>query len=128
MYQLITKDTNFKGMRLYYSEHKEETFTFTPIIRRIYVRTVRYCDNGLVELICEGVKLAIDPNYIPKDGILSLQSRHIIISTSKQEIARFWKQQIFNNFKVSHFAYNNYDFISRINQYKRCMGLLKKLP
>ena len=127
MYQLITNKTNFKGMKLYYSEYTNNTVYFHPIIRKIYVRTVRYYGDGLVGLICEGMTLPIDVSVIPKNGTLSLQGKNKIISTSKQEIAKFWKKQIFRDFPVSHFAYNNYDFISRINQYKMCMGLLKKL-
>ena len=128
MYQLITNKTNFKGMRLYYSEYLDEQYiVFAPIIKRIYVRTVRYYGDGLVGLICEGMTLTVDVSVIPKNGTLSLQGTNKIISTSKQEIAKFWKKQIFRNFPVSHFAYNNYDFTSRQNQYKMCMALLKKL-
>lgn len=128
MYQLITNKTNFKGMRLYYSEYLDEQYiVFAPIIKRIYVRTVRYYGDGLVGLICEGMTLTVDVSVIPKNGTLSLQGTNKIISTSKQEIAKFWKKQIFRDFQVSHFAYNNYDFTSRQNQYKMCMALLKKL-
>lgn len=127
MYQLITNKTNFKGMSLYYSENIQGGYVFNPIIRKIYVRTVRYYGDGLVDLICEGMVLPIDVSIIPKNGTLSLQGTNKIISTSKQEIAKFWKKQIFRDFPFSHFAYNNYDFTSRINQYKMCMGLLKKL-
>jgi hypothetical protein len=127
MYQLITNRTNFKGMRFYYSEYVYGQFTFGPVIKRIYVRTVRYYDNGLIELICDGIKVHIDGDEIPKNGTISIEGGNKIISTSKQEIAKFWKKQIFRDFPVSHFAYNNYDFTSRINRYKMCMGLLKKL-
>ena len=114
-------------MRLYYSEYTSGTVYFHPIIRRVYVRTVKYYTDGVVELICEGIRLYIDYNLIPKNGTISIEGTNTIISTSKQEIARFWKKQIFRDFPFSHFAYNNYDFTSRINQYKMCMGLLKKL-
>jgi hypothetical protein len=127
MYQLITKDTNFKKMRLYYSEYTNNTVYFRPIIRKLYVRTVKYYTDGVAELICEGMRLYIDYHQIPKNGTISIEGINTIISISKQEIAKFWKKQIFRDFPVSHFAYNNYDFTSRINQYKMCMGLLKKL-
>ena len=127
MYQLITKDTNFKKMRLYYSEYTNNTVYFRPIIRKLYVRTVKYYTDGIAELICEGMRLYIDYHQIPKNGTISIEGTYTIISISKQEIAKFWKKQIFRDFPVSHFAYNNYDFTSRINQYKMCMGLLKKL-
>ena len=127
MYQLITKDTDFKKMKLYYSEYRNDTVYFHPIIRKLYVRTVKYYTDGIAELICEGMRLYIDYDQIPNNGTISIEGKNTIISISKQEIAKFWKKQIFRNFPVSHFAYNNYDFTSRINQYKMCMGLLKKL-
>lgn len=127
MYQLITKDTNFKKMRLYYSEYTNNTVYFHPIIRKLYVRTVKYYTDGIAELICEGMRFCIDYHQIPKNGTISIEGTYTIISVSKQEIAKFWKKQIFRDFPISHFAYNNYDFTSRINRYKMCMGLLKKL-
>ena len=128
MYQLITKDTNFKKMKLYYSEYTNNTVYFHPIIRKLYVRTVRYYTYGLMELVGEGIVIRIHPCDIPEGGTFSVQiGDNKIVSTSKQDIARFWKKQIFRNFPVSHFAYNNYDFTSRINQYKQCLAMLKKL-
>ena len=128
MYQLITNKTNFKGMRLYYSEYLDEQYiVFAPIIKRIYVRAIRYYDNGLIELICDGIKVHIDGGQLPQNGTISIEEKNKILSTSKQEIARFWKKQLFRDFKFSHFAYNNYDFTARQNQYKICMALLKKL-
>ena len=65
---------------------------------------------------------------IPEGGTFSIQiGDNKIVSTSKQDIARFWKRKLFSNFPLSHFAYNNNDFISRQSQYKQCLAMLKKL-
>jgi hypothetical protein len=129
MYQLITKDTNFKKMRLYYSEYQEEyAYYFRPVIRTVYVRTVRYYTYGLMELVGEGIVIRIHPCDIPEGGTFSIQiGDNKIVSTSKQDIARFWKRKLFSNFPLSHFAYNNNDFISRQSKYKQCLAMLKKL-
>ena len=127
MYQLITKDTNFKKMKLYYSEYTRGTVYFHPIIRRVYVRTIVNVSDGVV-LVGEGINILVMNDEIPQEGTISIKfGNDAILSTSKQEIARFWKKQLFRDFKFSHFAYNNYDFTARQNQYKMCMALLKKL-
>jgi hypothetical protein len=105
----------------------EQYIVFAPIIKRIYVRTVRYYTDGVAELICEGIRLYINYSQIPENGTNSIEGINTIISTSKQEIARFWKRKLFRGFPFSHFAYNNYDFITRQNKYEQCLAMLKKL-
>lgn len=146
MYQLITQKTKFKGLYLYYAKYTndniawENTYWFSPVIKRIYIRTQQkgyILDKGYVSdstkeyivLIAEGFHVVFPKDDIPTEGTFSiLIDNDAIISTSKQEVARFLKKKIFKGMRLKEWSYEaNNTYSRRHNQYKKCIEELKKL-
>ena len=139
MYQLITQKTKFKGQYLYYAKYTQndvwgDSYWFSPTVRRIYIRTqlkgyVKDDDKPYVVLIADGGRVAFPENKIPKEGTFSvLIGNDTIISTSKQEVARFFKKAIFKGMTLNGWSCQTSSRCSiRQNKYKKCIEALKKL-
>lgn len=142
MYQLITQKTKFKGQYLYYAKYTNDniawgnSYWFSPVIKRIYIRLQQkgYVSDSTKEyvvLIAEGFHVVFPKDDIPKEGALSIiigKGKNAIISTSKQEVARFLKNKIFEGMRLKEWSYEaNHTFAKRHNQYKKCIEALKKL-
>lgn len=141
MYQLITKKTKFKGLYLYYAKYTNDniawgnTYWFSPVIKRIYIRlqqkrySVSNSTKEYVVLVAEGFHVVFPKDDIPKEGALSiLLGKNAIISTSKQEVARFLKNKIFEGMRLKEWSYEaNNTYSKRHNQYKKCIEVLKNL-
>ena len=140
MYQLITKKTKFKGLYLYYAKYTNDniawgnTYWFSPVIKRIYIRLQQkgYVSDSTKEyivLVAEGCHVAFPKDDIPTEGTFSiLIGKDAIISTSKQEVARFFKKKIFNGMRLKEWSYEaNNTYSKRHNQYKKCIEILKNL-
>lgn len=140
MYQLITKKTKFKGLYLYYAKYTNNNiawgghYWFTPTIERIYIRTqidgyVNDDNREYIVLVAEGFHVVFPKNTLTNEGTFSIKiDNDTIISTSKQEIARFLKSKIFNGIRLRDWNYNeDNSYIKRQKQYKKCIETLKKL-
>lgn len=140
MYQLITKKTKFKGLYLYYAKYTNDnigwrnTYWSSPVIKRIYIRLQQkgYVSDSTKEyimLVAEGCHVLFPKDDIPKEGTFSiLIDKDAIISTSKQEVARFLKNKIFEGMRLREWSYEaNNTFARRHNQYKKCIEILKNL-
>lgn len=140
MYQLITKKTKFKGLYLYYAKYTNDnmawgnTYWFSPVIKRIYIRTqidgyVNADNREYIVLVAEGFHVVFPKNTLTNEGTFSiLIGKDAIISTSKQEVARFLKNKIFEGMRLKEWSYEaNHTFAKRHNQYKKCIEALKKL-
>lgn len=141
MYQLITKKTKFKGQYLYYAKYTNDniawgnTYWFSPVIKRIYIRTqiIGYVreheDKPCMILVADGTTVVLPYDKIPTKGALSiLIGKDAIISTSKQEVARFLKNKIFEGIRLREWSYEaNNTYSKRHNQYKKCIEILKNL-
>ena len=140
MYQLITNKTKFKGLYLYYAKYTNDniawgnTYWFSPVIKRIYIRTqiIGYVNDDNKEyivLVTEGFHVVFPKNTLTNEGTFSIKiDNDTIISTSKQEIARFLKSKIFNGIRLKDWNYNeDNSYIKRHNQYKKCIEILKNL-
>lgn len=139
MYQLITKKTKFKGLYLYYAKYTQndawgDSYWFSPTVRRIYIRLQQkgYVSDSTKEyivLIAEGCHVVFPKDDIPKEGTFSiLIGTDAIISTSKQEVARFLKNKIFEGMRLREWSYQaNNRYSIQQNKYKKCIEALKKL-
>lgn len=140
MYQLITKKTKFKGLYLYYAKYTNDNiawgnnYWFSPTIKRIYIRLQQkgYGSDSTKEyivLVAEGFHVVFPKDDIPKEGTFSiLIGKDAIISTSKQEVARFLKNKIFEGIRLREWSYEaNNTYSKRHNQYKKCIEILKNL-
>ena len=139
MYQLITKDSNFKKKYLYFARYDKydesrNMWYFTPNINRFFVRTQHYSDimgEEYLTLLGENMNTAIPLNKIPSTGTFSVQiGEDTIISTSKQEVARFLRKKIMHNVgNTPNLRYNTMWFPIEEAQkkYKKCLETLKNL-
>lgn len=92
-------------------------------------RYVKNDDKLYIVLIADGARVAFLENKVPKEGTFSvLIGNDAIISTSKQEVARFFKKIIFKGMTLNGWSCqaNNRCSIQQ-NKYKKCIEALKKL-
>lgn len=142
MYQLITNKTKFKGLYLYYAKYTNDniawgnSYWLSPVIKRIYIRTqidgyVNEDNKEYIVLVAEGFHVVFPKNTLTNEGTFSIligKGKDAIISTSKQEVARFLKNKIFEGMRLKEWSYEaNHTFAKRHNQYKKCIEILKNL-
>ena len=137
MYELLNIRNKFKGKRLYYCSFRDNIYSTMPVLRKVFIRLVTYVDDDMV-LVGENFRLQIPMKELVTNRSFSLflgnkQNLDLgvlyeplrIISTEKQEVARFIKEFYCTSLDVAWSdTYNN---ISRQGKYKRLMEQLKRL-
>lgn len=141
MYELLNIKNKFKGKRLYYCSFRDNPYSSTPVLRRVFIRLVTYVDEDML-LVGESFRLRIpmkalvtnrtfsmrvrNKQELDLDGIICSNSKPWrIISTEKQEVARFIKEYYCTSL---HVAWSDtYSNTSRQDKYKKLMEQLKKL-
>lgn len=141
MYELINIRNKFKGKRFYYCSFRDKPWSSMPVLRKVFIRLATYVDEDML-LVGENFRLRIpmkalvtnrafsmrlnnkqvlDLGYVISDSMKPLR----IISTEKQEVARFIKEYYCTSL---HVAWNNtFGSVSRQDKYKKLMEQLKKL-
>lgn len=129
MYELLNIRNKFKGKRLYYCSFKGYPYSSTPVLRRVFIRLVTYVDEDMI-LVGENFRVQIPMKKLVTNRSFSMLLREektlsSIISTEKQEVARFIK----NHYRTSLYMHwsNTYNNIERQDKYKKLMEQLKKL-
>ena len=141
MYELLNIRNKFKGKRLYYCSFRDNLYSSTPVLRRVFIRLVTYIDEDML-LVGESFRLRIpmkalvtnrtfsmrvgNKQELDLNGIIYPDSKPWrIISTEKQEVARFIKEYYCTSL---HVAWSDtYSNTSRQDKYKKLMEQLKKL-
>jgi hypothetical protein len=141
MYELLNIRNKFKGKRLYYCSFRDNLYSSTPVLRRVFIRLVTYIDEDML-LVGESFRLRIPMKALVTnrtfsmrvgikqeldfDGIIYPNTKPWrIISTEKQEVARFIKEYYCTSL---HVAWSDtYSNTSRQDKYKKLMEQLKKL-
>ena len=141
MYELLNIRNKFKGKRLYYCSFRDNIYSTMPVLRKVFIRLVTYVDDDMV-LVGENFRLQIPMKELVTNRSFSLFLRNKqdldfggvlydsmkplrIISTEKQEVARFIKEFYCTSL---HVAWSDtYSNTSRQDKYKKLMEQLKRL-
>jgi len=134
MYELLNIRNKFKGKRLYYCSFRDNPYSSTPVLRRVFIRLVTYVDEDML-LLGEDFRLRIPMKELVTNRTFSMRMGNRvmydtikpwrIISTEKQEVARFIKEYYCTSMYVAWgYSYHN---TAAQNQYKKLIEQLKKL-
>lgn len=134
MYELLNIRNKFKGKRLYYCSFRENIYSSSPVLRRVFIRLVTYVDEDML-LVGENFRLQIPMKELVANRTFSMRmgskvmydikTPWRIISTEKQEVARFIKDYYCTSMRVAWgYSYHN---TAVQNNYKKLMEQLKKL-
>lgn len=141
MYELINIRNKFKGKRFYYCSFRDNPYSPMPVLRKVFIRLVTYVDEDML-LVGENFRLRIPMKELVTNRSFSMlvrkkQDRDLgavlydsmkplrIISTEKQEVARFIKD--FYCTSLLDAWSDRYGNLSRQDKYKKLMEQLKKL-
>lgn len=139
MYELLNIKNKFKGKRLYYCSFDYDSYyAFNlPLLRRVYIRMATNVGDNLV-IVGEHFRMEIPLRNLVANRKFSMIIGNKIISTEKQEIARFIKTQYFlrdwkyydkkldTPFK-NLWNKNEYSTRTKASKYKQMIEQLKKL-
>jgi len=140
MYELLNIRNKFKGKRLYYCSFRDNPYSSTPVLRRVFIRLVTYVDEDML-LVGQDFRLRIPMKKLVTNRAFSMRVSNKqeldfgrmmfdttpwrIISTEKQEVARFIKEYYCTSL---HVAWSNtYMSTEKQDKYKKLVEQLKKL-
>ena len=137
-YELLNIRNKLKGKRLYYCSFDGDSNYFNlPTLRRVYIRMATNVGDNLV-IVGEQFRMEIPLRKLITNRKFSMIIDNKIISTEKQEIARFIKTQYF----LRDWRYyekkldtslrilwnkNDYSTRTKASKYKQMIEQLKKL-
>ena len=103
MYELLNIRNKFKGKRFYYCSFRDNPYSSTPVLRRVFIRLVTYVDEDML-LVGQDFRLRIPMKKLVTNIAFSMRVSNKqeldfgrmmfdttpwrIISTEKQEVAR----------------------------------------
>lgn len=138
-YELLNIRNKFKGKRLYYCSFDGDSYySFNiPILRRVYIRMATNVGDNLV-IVGEQFRLEIPLRNLVANRKFSMVMGNKIISTEKQEVARFIKLFYFSrdwryyDKKLDTslrnlWNKNDYSVRTQCSKYKQMIEQLKKL-
>lgn len=141
MYELFNIRNKFKGKKLYYCSFRDNPYSSTPVLRRVFIRLVTYIDEDML-LVGQDFRLRVPMKALVTNRAFSMRVSnkqeldlgHVIydsikplriISTEKQEVARFIKDYYCTSLLVAWG--DSYHSTTMQDKYKRLMEQLKKL-
>lgn len=129
MYELLNIRNKFKGKRLYYCSFRDYGYySSNPILRKVFIRLVTYADDNMI-LVGENFRIEIQMKELVTNRSFSMRvgdNRELrIISTEKQEVARFIKDYYCTSMLVA-WGYSFHNTAIQ-DEYKKLMEQLKKL-
>ena len=129
MYELLNIRNKFKGKRFYYCSFRDYAYySSNPILRKVFIRLVTYVDDNMI-LVGENFRIEIPMKKLVTNRSFSMRvsdERDLrIISTEKQEVARFIKDYYCTSLLDAWS--DRYGNLSRQDKYKKLMEQLKKL-
>lgn len=135
-YELLNIRNKLKGKRLYYCNFDGDSY-YLPILRRVYIRMATNVGDNLV-IVGEHFRMEIPLRNLVANRKFSIIIGNKIISTEKQEIARFIKTQYFlrdwtyydkklDTSLKNLWNKNEYSVRTKASKYKQMIEQLKKL-
>lgn len=138
MYELLNIKNKFKGKRFYYCSFRDYAYSSTPTLRRIFIRLVTYVGDNMI-LVGENFRIEIPMKELVTNRSFSMRVKNKhdfdwrnrgfefqepwrIISTEKQEVARFIKDYYCTSLQM---AWG--DSVSAYNQQKNYKTLIEQL-
>ena len=124
MYELINIRNKFKGKRFYYCSFRDNPYSPMPVLRKVFIRLVTYVDEDML-LVGENFRIEIPMKELVSNRSFSMRRDLKIISTEKQEVARFIKDYYCTSMLVAWG--DSWHSIAMQDKYKKLMEQLKKL-